>query len=41
LFELLGVGLETAPRFAELRRELKTAGTPVPSNNTWIAAPGA
>ena len=38
LFDLLVVGIETARRYAELRRELKTAGTPVPSNDTWIAA---
>ena len=25
-------------RYAELRRELKTAGTPIPSNDSWIAA---
>lgn len=38
LFDLLVVGLETAGRYAELRRELKTTGTPIPSNDTWIAA---
>jgi tRNA(fMet)-specific endonuclease VapC len=38
LFDLLAVGVETARGYAELRRELKTAGTPIPSNDTWIAA---
>lgn len=38
LFDLLVVGLETAGRYAELRRELKTSGTPIPSNDAWIAA---
>jgi tRNA(fMet)-specific endonuclease VapC len=38
LFDLLAVGKETARRYAELRRELKTAGTPIPSNDAWIAA---
>ncbi len=37
-FDLLGVGLETARRYAQLRRELKSAGTPIPSNDAWIAA---
>jgi tRNA(fMet)-specific endonuclease VapC len=38
LFDLLVVGRETAGRYAEPRRELKTAGTPIPSNDAWIAA---
>ncbi len=38
LFDLLVVGPETAARYAELRRELKTTGTPIPSNDAWIAA---
>ena len=38
LFDLLVVGLETARRYGELRRELKTAGTLIPSNDAWIAA---
>ena len=29
---------ETAIRYAELRGELKRAGTPIPSNDLWIAA---
>ena len=39
LFDLLIVGVDTARRYAELRRELKTAGTPVPSNDVWIGSP--
>jgi tRNA(fMet)-specific endonuclease VapC len=38
LFDLLVVGPETARRYAELRRELKTTGTPIPSNDAWIAS---
>lgn len=37
-FELLSVGRETAERYAEIRRELKAAGKPIPSNDVWIAA---
>ena len=37
-FDLLVLGLETARRYAQLRRELKSAGTPIPSNDAWIAA---
>ena len=35
---VLDVGAETAMRYAELRRELKIAGTPIPANDAWIAA---
>jgi tRNA(fMet)-specific endonuclease VapC len=35
---LLTVTEETAQQYAELRLELKTAGTPLPSNDVWIAA---
>ena len=38
LFDVLVVGLETARRYAEIRRELKTAGTLIPSNDAWIAS---
>ncbi len=38
LFDLLVVGTETARRYADLRSELKTSGTPIPSNDAWIAA---
>ncbi|MBC8245755.1 MAG: type II toxin-antitoxin system VapC family toxin [Verrucomicrobia bacterium] len=37
-FELLSVIPETAGYFAELRLELKKAGTPTPANDLWIAA---
>ena len=35
---VLDVGLETSARYAEIRLELKGAGTPLPTNDTWIAA---
>ncbi len=35
---ILGVDKETAIGYAELRVELKEAGTPIPSNDVWIAA---
>ena len=38
LFDLLGVGRETARHYAEIRRELKSSGRPLPSNDLWIAA---
>ena len=38
LVDLLAVGHETARLYTGLRRELKTAGTPIPSNDAWIAA---
>ena len=37
-FDLLPIVRETAERYAEIRRELKTAGTPIPTNDLWIAA---
>jgi tRNA(fMet)-specific endonuclease VapC len=37
-FELLPIVRETAERYSEIRRELKAAGTPVPSNDLWLAA---
>ncbi len=37
-FELLPIVRETAERYSEIRRELKTAGTPIPTNHLWIAA---
>ena len=36
--ELLEINDETAVWYAELRGELRAAGTPIPSNDTWIAA---
>jgi predicted nucleic acid-binding protein len=38
LFTLLPVVRETAEHYSEIRNELKTAGTPIPSNDLWIAA---
>jgi tRNA(fMet)-specific endonuclease VapC len=35
---VLDVGLETARHYAAIRLELKTAGTPIPANDIWIAA---
>jgi tRNA(fMet)-specific endonuclease VapC len=35
---VLEVSEETAVWYAELRGELKEAGTPIPSNDVWIAA---
>jgi tRNA(fMet)-specific endonuclease VapC len=37
-FDLLPVARETAQRYAEIRHELKAAGTPIPMNDLWIAA---
>ena len=36
--DLLAVGKDTAQPYAGIRRELKTAGQPIPSNDLWIAA---
>ncbi|MCP5115350.1 MAG: type II toxin-antitoxin system VapC family toxin [bacterium] len=38
LFHVLPVRQETAGWYAEIRRELKEAGKPIPSNDVWIAA---
>ena len=35
---VLEVSAETATRYAEIRSELRRAGSPIPSNDTWIAA---
>jgi tRNA(fMet)-specific endonuclease VapC len=40
LFEVLAIARETAAHYAEIRRELKTAGRPIPTNDLWIAALG-
>lgn len=37
-FELLPMVRETAERYSEIRNELKSAGTPIPANDLWIAA---
>jgi tRNA(fMet)-specific endonuclease VapC len=38
LFDLLPIIRETAECYSQIRHELKTAGTPIPSNDLWIAA---
>jgi tRNA(fMet)-specific endonuclease VapC len=37
-YRVLDVDKETAVAYATLRSELKRAGTPIPSNDVWIAA---
>jgi len=37
-FRILDVDEETAASYARVRMELKKAGTPIPSNDAWIAA---
>jgi len=37
-FLVLDVDAETAAKYAQIRLELKSAGTPIPSNDLWIAA---
>lgn len=37
-FTLLPVVRETAEHYSEIRDELKTSRTPIPSNDLWIAA---
>ena len=37
-FRVLDVNEETSTFYAALRSELKRAGTPIPSNDVWIAA---
>jgi tRNA(fMet)-specific endonuclease VapC len=36
--DVLDVGEVTSAQYAELRLELKRAGTPIPTNDLWIAA---
>lgn len=38
LAEVLAVDGATARHYAAIRRELKTAGAPIPDNDLWIAA---
>jgi len=38
LAEILAVDGATARHYAAIRRELKTAGAPIPDNDLWIAA---
>jgi predicted nucleic acid-binding protein len=35
---ILELTADTAAQYAELRLELKRSGTPIPSNDAWIAA---
>ncbi|MBI4909569.1 MAG: type II toxin-antitoxin system VapC family toxin [Acidobacteria bacterium] len=35
---ILDIGIETARHYAAIRLELKAAGTPIPTNDLWIAA---
>jgi tRNA(fMet)-specific endonuclease VapC len=37
-YRVLDVNEDTAVTYANLRSELKRAGTPIPSNDVWIAA---
>jgi tRNA(fMet)-specific endonuclease VapC len=37
-YRILDISDETTLHYAELRLELKHAGTPIPSNDLWIAA---
>jgi len=37
-FRVLNVDEQTTTRYAAVRGELKRAGTPIPSNDVWIAA---
>lgn len=36
--EMLAPATSTLPHYADIRQELKAAGTPVPANDCWIAA---
>jgi tRNA(fMet)-specific endonuclease VapC len=36
--QILGIDEETSANYAELRFDLKRAGTPIPANDAWIAA---
>jgi len=36
--QVLEVSADTAVRYAEVRCELRSAGTPIPANDAWIAA---
>jgi predicted nucleic acid-binding protein len=37
-FEMLSLGEETAGAYAQILGDLRRAGTPVPTNDIWIAA---
>ncbi len=36
--QVLSPGMDTLPFYADIRNELKRAGTPIPANDCWIAA---
>jgi tRNA(fMet)-specific endonuclease VapC len=36
--ELLHISRKTLPHYAEVRRQLKENGTPIPANDCWIAS---
>lgn len=36
--DLLQPNRQSLPHYAAIRQELKTAGTPIPANDVWIAA---
>ena len=38
LYQILSITEETSEHYAQLRLALKRAGTPIPSNDLWIAA---
>ena len=38
LVDFLGVDMQTADRFARIATALRSAGTPIPTNDVWIAA---
>ncbi len=38
LFKGLNVGRATASAYADIRKQLKNAGTPIPENDVWICA---
>jgi tRNA(fMet)-specific endonuclease VapC len=37
-WQVLEVSVETATHYAEIRQKLKLQATPIPANDTWIAA---
>lgn len=37
-YRILGVDEETTLHYASVRAEMKKAGTPIPSNDVWVAA---
>jgi tRNA(fMet)-specific endonuclease VapC len=36
--EILSPAMSTLPHYADIRRELRAAGTPIPANDCWIGA---